>query len=270
MTVITTDDGLRTEYTEHGDPRGRPVVLLAGFKAPATSWCHQVPALTDAGYRVFAVDLPGHGAAGPLPPGMTMDRRGDCVHALLEHRDLEGAVLVGGSMGASTVWAYTSRHGTGRLAGAVSVDQTPKMLNTEDWPYGFYGYDEGNADTYFAEGIPDTGHGTPLWRRGVRLFRTLRAMRGTDPALTPAELELLNDHAGRDWREAVAGLDVSALFVAGAESELWPAEHAAAAAGPNPRAGAAVVREAGHAVNMERPGAFNAGLLRFLARVEGF
>lgn len=263
MTAIT--DGHGVEYTEHGDPAGRPVVLLAGFKAPASSWRSQVPALVGAGHRVLAVDLPGHGAAGPLPAGTTMERRGRDLHAFLERLDLTGAVLVGGSMGGNTIWALASQYGAGRLGAAVVVDQTPKMLNTPDWPHGFYGYDARNADTYFAEGIPSTGHGTPLWRRGVRLVRLLRGLRGADRALTPAELHLLNDHAARDWRDTVAGVEVPVLFVAGAESELWPADHAAASAALAPRGSAAVVRSAGHGVNMERPHAFNGGLLRFLS-----
>ena len=29
----------------------------------------------------------------------------------------------------------------------VIIDQTPKMLNSDDWPYGFYDYDASNATT---------------------------------------------------------------------------------------------------------------------------
>ena len=32
MTTLLADDGVRLDYTEYGDPDGRPVVLLAGFK----------------------------------------------------------------------------------------------------------------------------------------------------------------------------------------------------------------------------------------------
>ena len=39
---------------------------------------------------------------------------------------------------------------------------TPKMLNTDDWPHGFYEYNQANRDAYFDERIPDTGMGTPI------------------------------------------------------------------------------------------------------------
>jgi hypothetical protein len=38
MPLITASDGARLGCLESGDPFGRPVVLVAGFKAPATSW----------------------------------------------------------------------------------------------------------------------------------------------------------------------------------------------------------------------------------------
>jgi len=35
MTTLLADDGVRLEYSEQGPATGRPVVLIAGFKAPA-------------------------------------------------------------------------------------------------------------------------------------------------------------------------------------------------------------------------------------------
>ncbi|OZM74815.1 alpha/beta hydrolase [Amycolatopsis antarctica] len=265
MARITADNGDPIDYREYGDPGGRPVVLLAGFTAPATSWRYQLPALANAGHRVLAVDLPGHGTTGALPPGFTMRSRAAAVRVLLEELDLRDAVLVGGSMGGNTIWAYATTFGTDRLGAAVVIDQTPKMLNSPDWAHGFYGYDRSNADTYFAEGVPSTGHGTPFWRRGMRLVRLLRTVRGGRRAFTPEELALLDDHAKRDWRDTIAGTAVPVQFIAGAESEFWPATHAHAAAALAPRGTAVVVARAGHGTNVEQPRAVNRELLRFLA-----
>jgi non-heme chloroperoxidase len=268
MTAILADDGVRLEVLESGDPAGRPVVLLAGFKAPATSWRYQLEPLQHAGYRVLAVDIRGHGAAERPADGVDMDRRADDVRDVLAALDLRDVALVGGSMRGNTVWAYFARHGSSLVRSAVIVDQTPKMLNTDDWPYGFYGYDESNRDTYFADTVPDTGRGTPLARRGMRLVRLLRVLERGDRTLTPGELALLHDHATRDWREAIAGSAVPVLFVAGAESEYWPAEHAAAAATLAPRGESVVLPNDGHAANIEQPRAFNRVMLDFLARTD--
>ncbi|MGW8564892.1 alpha/beta fold hydrolase [Isoptericola sp. NPDC055881] len=266
MTTLVADDDVRLDLTEHGDPAGRPVVLLAGFKAAATSWRYQVEPLAAAGFRVLAVDLRGQGAAD-RPDAVDMDRRGLDVACVLDALDLRDAVLVGGSMGASTIWSHLAQGGAERVAAVVSVDQTPAMLNTDGWTHGFYGYDESNVDTYFAEGIPETGKGTPMLRRGMRLVRLLRAMRGAERTLTPGELTLLDDHARRDWRPTVAATGVPVLFVAGADSEFWPSTHAAVSAALAPHGEAAVIARDGHAANIEQPAEFNRVLLDFLGRV---
>lgn len=264
--VITADDGYRIHVAEHGDVRGRPIVLLAGFTAAATTWRFQIRSLSDAGFRVLAVDVRGHGATEPIGRGVTMQRRAADVQAVLEQLDLHDVTLVGGSMGGNTIWAYVDGHGTSRVRSIVVVDQTPRMLDADDWHHGYYGYDATNRDTFFAEGIPPTGVGTPIWRRGMRLVRILQAMGSPGGALSPGELDILGDHAKADWRPVIARTDVPVLLVAGAESELWPATHAAAAAALAPRGESAIVLRAGHATNVEQPAAFDRGLLAFLAR----
>ncbi|MEU6673834.1 alpha/beta hydrolase [Streptomyces sp. NPDC046925] len=260
---MTAADGIRLHYTQTGDPCGRPVVLLAGFKASAQSWLYQVGPLAAAGHRVLSVDLRGHGQADRPASGVDMARRGQDVRTVLDALDLHDVLAVGGSMGGNTIWSYVSQFGADRLAGIAVVDQTPKMLNTDDWSHGFYGYDESNIETYFAEGVPKTGHGTPLWRRGMRLVRLLRAMKGGERTLTPGELALLSDHAKADWRPVIAQTDVPVLFAAGAESEFWPSSHAAAAAALAPQSSSIVIAAAGHATNIEQPKPFNDALLGF-------
>lgn len=146
-------------------PSGRPVLLFAGFRAPATSWLYQVDVLERTGYPVFAVGLRGHGRADRPSSGVIMERRGHGLAEVLENLDPREALLVGGSMDGNTIWSDLAQSCTERIAGIV-VDQTPAMLNTDDWPHGFYGYDTTNVDTNFAEGIPDTGHGTSVRRCG--------------------------------------------------------------------------------------------------------
>lgn len=265
MGAFETSDGVMLEYAESGDPGGRAVVLIAGFKAAATSWLYQVPVLEKAGYRVIAFDRRGHGASEKPMHGANMLRHGIDLHELLVHLELRDAALVGGSMGASTIWATVSQFGTDGMAGILSIDQTPKMLNDDDWPHGFYDLDDSNLDVAFESGIPDPGR-YPLLRKGpVRIRRLMKAMAGVDRFISTPESLLLQDHARADWREAIAATDVPVLFVAGSESEFWPSSHAEASAALAPRGSAVVLAKNGHAANIEQPAAFNAVLLEFLA-----
>ncbi|MCU1437632.1 MAG: hypothetical protein JWP66_719 [Naasia sp.] len=263
--IITTDDGVQLAYTEHGDPAGPVVVLIAGFRAPATSWSAQQSALADAGFRVLSFDRRGHGLSARPAAGATMTQHGRDLDRLLEQLEPNAVALVGGSMGGNVIWSYVKQFGTERLRGIAIVDQTPKMLNSKDWPHGFYGYDEANRDTLFAEGVPSPRRGSILSKGPVRMVRLLRALgRGDRHPMTAAEKALLHDHATADWREVIASCDVPVLFVAGAESEFWPAEHAAASAALAWQGESVVLERNGHAANVEQPRAFNEALLAFL------
>ncbi|MDY0913145.1 alpha/beta hydrolase [Rathayibacter festucae] len=283
MPDFTTDDGVRLSWTEQGDPDGRPVVLIAGFKAPATSWKPQQGPLAEAGYRVISFDRRGHGLSERTEAGATMLRHGADLAQLLRHLDLQGAALVGGSMGGNSIWAFLAGTAGGtagradvstdestdekRVDRIAIVDQTPRMLNGDDWPYGFYDYTEANRDTLFATTIPDPGRWSIASKGPVRIARLLKALGGGERReLTETERLLLNDHARADWRPVIARTSVPVLFVAGRESEFWPAEHAAAAAALAPRGDSLVIEKDGHAANIEQPKVFTEALLEFLAR----
>ena len=79
-----------------------------------------------------------------------MARHGKDLNDALWQLDLGPVVLVGGSMGASAIWAYVDLFGTDGVRGIVSIDQTPKMINDDDWPYGFYGLTPSNSGAFFA------------------------------------------------------------------------------------------------------------------------
>jgi non-heme chloroperoxidase len=266
---LRSSDGVRLSYLERGDPAGRPVLLVAGFKAAATSWQPQFGALEKAGHRVIALDRRGHGGSEIGPDGShDMDRHGADIGDAIDALGLQDATVVGQSMGGNAIWAMLAAGRTAGVRDVVIVDQTPKMLGSDDWPYGFYGYDAANADSYFATGIPDPRR-HPLSSKGpVKIARLLKAMdlKAAKAGFTSAELALLNDHARRDWRPTIAAARMPVLFVAGRESEFWPCEHAAAAASLTVHGESRVIEKAGHATNIEQPKAFDEILSEWRAR----
>lgn len=267
MATLVTSDGVRLHVTDEGrEGHGRTVLLVAGFTAPATSWLFQAEALLAAGYRVVALDRRWHGLSERPAHGHRMSRHGADVHDAIEQLDLHDVVAVGGSMGANALWAYADVFGTGRLRGVVSVDQTPKMVNEGDWTHGFYGLTPDVSGTFFDGGIPDTGRGLPPERAMEGMSRL--AARGGAESLpqgpAPETLPLLRDHAVQDWRDVVTRTEVPVLMVAGADSQFWPCEHAAAAVAGTASGRAVVLDDCGHAANIDRPDEFNTALLAFL------
>ncbi|MDV8021081.1 alpha/beta hydrolase [Rhodococcus sp. IEGM 1330] len=153
----------------------------------------------------------------------------------------------------------------------VSVDQTPKMVNSDDWSSRFYGRTEDYRTTFFDNGIPDTGHGLPTWKSVpslLKLVLALRAMPKMASPDTPPMKALLADHAAQDWRSTIADTDKPYLMVAGRESQFWPATHASESVEGNSHGRSVVLEKCGHAANMDRPNEFNAAMLEFLVSMK--
>ncbi|MFE7546725.1 alpha/beta fold hydrolase [Streptomyces gardneri] len=262
----TTDDVNLHYYDEGRDEGGRAVVLISGYGASADDWALQWVALREAGYRVVSLDRRWAGSSDRPPYGLRMSRGGKDVRELITHLGLEDVLVVGQSMGASHVWAYASLFGCDRLAGIVTIDQSPRMVNGAGWGYGFYGLTAENLGTFFLDpaNVLATGHGRP-WQDPAEVDAKIRAAggRGALPDITPDTYPLMFDHACQDWRDVVARITVPALIVAGEQSQFWPPEHARATADLSPWARAAVVPGAGHAAQLDEPAAVNKLLTQF-------
>lgn len=67
--------GLRTHVAVAGPESGDPVLLLHGWPEHWWLWRHAMPALADAGYRVYAPDLRGFGWSEATPNFADYDKR---------------------------------------------------------------------------------------------------------------------------------------------------------------------------------------------------
>ena len=90
---------------------GRPVVMLHGFGSSLETWRSNAPALADAGFECWRLDLLGLGlsekAAGPY----SIDRWADQVEAFLDAKAIKAPVLVGNSIGSLVSLAVAARRG---------------------------------------------------------------------------------------------------------------------------------------------------------------
>jgi pimeloyl-ACP methyl ester carboxylesterase len=95
-------DGDRIEYTEYGGGDDW-VVLIHGQLMPRRMHQPLARAIAGAGYHVVTVDLLGHGRSDrPADPMLySMTAFGEQVIALLDHLDVDQAVIGGTSLGAN-------------------------------------------------------------------------------------------------------------------------------------------------------------------------
>lgn len=133
MTELTAHHGLFKNtklYVDDTGGSGRPVVLIHGWPLSGESWKGQVPAFSDAGYRVITYDRRGFGRSDKPSTGYTYDALTEDLHTLLVELDLNDVTLVGFSMGGGEVARYFTRYGTERLHSVVFASAVPPYLLT--------------------------------------------------------------------------------------------------------------------------------------------
>lgn len=104
------------------------VVLLHGFPQFWWAWRHQLVALADAGYRVAAVDLRGHGASDKPPGRYDVPTLAVDVAGVIRSLGAQRAVVVGHGLGGQVAWALPSYAPTVVRAVAVLGAPHPRFL----------------------------------------------------------------------------------------------------------------------------------------------
>jgi pimeloyl-ACP methyl ester carboxylesterase len=97
-------NGIELSVLDGGE--GPLVVLCHGFPELAYSWRHQIPALTEAGYRVVAPDMRGFGESSTPERVEDYDVVSLCgdMTGLLDALGEQQAIFVGHDWGANVVW----------------------------------------------------------------------------------------------------------------------------------------------------------------------
>ena len=96
-------------YKVYGE--GKPVLLLHGFGEDSNIWELQIKFL-EPHFRLIVPDIPGSGES-ELVPGAGIDMYADIIKELFEIElqvPIEGAVLIGHSMGGYITLAFAEKH----------------------------------------------------------------------------------------------------------------------------------------------------------------
>ena len=256
-------DGVAIEYDVRGE--GPALLLLHAFPLGLFMWDAQVEALC-ATHRVVRFDARGFGgtAAGEGP--LTMERIADDGALLLDHLEIEKAVVGGCSMGGYAAFAFVRRHPQ-RLAGLVlqdtraGADTAEARANRATLAAKVLNEGASAAvEAFLPKLVGETTHRErPDLVSGLRE----RILAATPQGIANA----LHGLAARaDSRETLPSIAAPTLVLVGAEDVLTPPSEAATMAAAIPRARLDVIPGAGHLANLENPAAVNAALRAFLAR----
>jgi pimeloyl-ACP methyl ester carboxylesterase len=112
--------GLRVRVLSHG--RGPAVVLLHGVSESAAIWAPLFPELR--GFRLLAVDLPGHGLSDPVAfrRGQVREHARALIEDILDALGLDEVPVIGHSLGGMfALWHVAA--GSGRIGQVIAIGE---------------------------------------------------------------------------------------------------------------------------------------------------
>jgi pyruvate dehydrogenase E2 component (dihydrolipoamide acetyltransferase) len=253
--------GRKISYAGAGE-QGDVVLLVHGYGGDRNSWLFLQEPLA-ARYRVYALDLPGHGTSAKDVGDGTLDVLADAVTGVLDALGAGRAHLVGHSMGGAVVLAVAARD-PGRVASLTLI--APSGFGSEintDYLRGFADA-QTRRELKPVVGLLFADEGL-VTRQLVDDVLAYKRLDGVDDALHALLGTLLDGDAQRgDSAAALAQLGgaVPVTVVWGAEDRVIPAAHAESVSGATRR----VIDGAGHMPHMERPADVQSAVEETIAR----
>ncbi|HKR14625.1 MAG TPA: alpha/beta fold hydrolase [Pyrinomonadaceae bacterium] len=263
MTTTRIDD-IQLAYTDVG--AGPAVVLLHGYPFNRSLWTEQAEVLRDR-YRVVIPDLRGFGESDSTASPATMNRMAEDVAGLMDHLEIEQAVIGGLSMGGYVALAF-ARQIPARMRALVLAD-TRAQADTEEGKQAR----AQQAEKALAEGMagiadamlpklltPDT-----VSKRPEVVKRIRDMMLKTKPE--GAAAALMGMAQRDDQTEFISSIEVPALIAVGREDALTPVADSEAMHAKIADSRLVVIENAGHVANLEQTEQFNDALRAFLSMV---
>jgi pimeloyl-ACP methyl ester carboxylesterase len=241
-----------------GDP---PIVLLHCYACSLHWWDHIVPMLSER-HRVIRLDLLGHGGSDKPQSGYSMEEQGALVAEALNRLDVEGAVVVGHSLGA-TVATALAEQSSELVDRIVDIDQAPDS-SFGDLPFlaslGYvpvlgqllnritpdFAIKDGYKDAFAPDFDIDSGFDDP-----DQVVEDFNAMTYTSFDESSSAADDYVEEIPLDERLATAAIPLLVIF--GDEDQIYDADESVAAFEDVPGMRSALVEGSGHSPLVEKP-----------------
>jgi 2-succinyl-6-hydroxy-2,4-cyclohexadiene-1-carboxylate synthase len=257
-------------FARHG--QGPALVLLHGYTGRGSD-LDGLASVSAAEFEVLVPDLPGHGASAArvLEDGYDFDACIDDLVATLDATGHQRAHWLGYSMGARLALGCAVRHpervaSLVLIGGRAGIEDEGEREARRLTDLALAGRIEAGG----IESFVDEWLAQPLFDSQRRLGEAFlaaqrRARLDNDPRALAAALRVLGPGAQPPLHEALAGVRVPVLLVAGElDRKFVPLAHALASR--LPQAEVCEIPNAGHAVHLEHPEALERAVHDFLRR----
>ena len=269
MATLELTGGGLLDFDDAGS--GPAIVFLHGWSLGKGAFGIQRRELSDR-YRIVVPDMRGHGNSTDFGKGDGIDTLAGDLEQLLVHLDLKDVILVGWSMGALVAWEFAKGPQRGRMAGIVTIDMVPRVLNGDGWQHGL------RSGTHLYDVDIDLTKMRNDWRAFTRAYVPKVFAEGKSEErreLIDKMVDFVSDNdvdsmtylwktlVQADYVGAVQLLDIPTLVTYGQLSQVY-SENAAVWIEENlPNAKRVAFAGSGHAPHLEEPQRFNESLTGF-------
>lgn len=252
-----TTDNVEIDFLDQG--QGYPIILIPGFGGYKEIWSLQIDYLLKMGYRVITYDHRNQGCSQRIEKNDSLARLILDLRELIQYLQLKRPILIGHSMGASICYGYLAKFND--VAAVMSVDQTPKMLNTQTWKFGFMNANLQNYQQIAKEPpkVRETAHGIDK-----RITNIILKQKNMHPFIRAQNIKLLENHFQQDWLATLKTTTVPVLLMAAIQSPYYNSDFVDVLTKTNSHLNSVKLDNCGHVIMAEIPDEFNQLLRHFV------
>jgi pimeloyl-ACP methyl ester carboxylesterase len=258
-------NGISIAYDDLGE--GMPVILIHGFPLCRKMWRPQMNKLPGEGLRVITPDLRGFGESDAPEGPYSMDLFADDLIGLMDHLQMEQAVISGMSMGGYVLFNILERYPE-RVKGAIFIttratpdDEAAKarrlQLASEVRLYGPQVVADPFIKILFAPGAET--------ERPKLLEEVYGWMTGNDTRGVAGGLLAMRER--KDYSDMLSSINVPSLAIGAEFDQAAPPVTSTVIAAGIPGCRLNIIPGAGHLANLEDVKAFNNSVKEFLSSV---
>jgi pimeloyl-ACP methyl ester carboxylesterase len=248
--------GLYYHLSQEGVVETPPVVLLHGVGGMHLFWPPQIRRIP--GYRVFALDLPGHGKSNHGGGLQTVEAHAEQIVAWMETVNLHRAVFVGHCLGGAIAQTMSTQYpervlGLGLICSGMRLNIPEEIMADASSTATYYKSIENLVSCSFGASVSAELSGS-----------TASHLREVRPSVLVGDL-MASEHF--DGNERLAEIRVPTLVLCGEEDRITPLRYSQLLAHISPGAVLQIIPQAGHMVMLEQPEMVAKYLVAFLEKI---
>lgn len=250
---------LRLHYLEHGSAPA-DLVIVPGITSPAATWAFVAEPLASD-YRVLTLDSRGRGLSGTPREGFSLQDYAADLAAMVDTLGLDRPVLLGHSMGARIVAAFSVLH-PGRAGPLVIADPPMSGPGRDPYPITLETFRRQLREAREGLSVAEVQRQYPRWSEDACRLRV-------EWLGTCDETAVVESHRGFEHEDVMPYLREvrpPALFLYGLDSPVVTESAVAEVAAANPELELAGVADAAHMLPWENLDGFLDAVRGFLAR----